>query len=193
MSLRPGMVEVIAALRRTTGAAAGSLDDDTLQALCDARAQVSTTELLTAVRWDDDSVDWAWAERVVERTPALFVVYAAHAFDSPLAVADEAFDFERAELTLPDTVQSRTGAVYMTYPYFPLPLIAVDVWRTLAAEAATTAVDIKTDNHDIKRSQTVAHYLKLAQNAQSIAGGDDGQTAKVRRLVRSDAPDDFPG
>lgn len=185
------MTEVVAALRRLTGADVTVLDDDTLQALCDARVETATTEPLTAVRWTASDVDWAWAQRTVERDPALFTVYAGAGLDAPLVVDSGAFNFERAEVTLADSVQSRLGQVHLTYSWFPLPLIAVDVWRTLAAAAAGGAVDIKTDNHEIKRSQVIAHYLRMAQAAGGIVGGSEGQPAQTRRLVRRDASDDL--
>jgi citrate lyase gamma subunit len=191
MAIRTGMLEVLAALRRVTGADAAVLDDDALQALCDARVQTATAEPLMPVRWTADQVVWAWAERAVERDAALFTVYAGGDLDTPLTVAGASFNFERAELTLASGLQERGGAVNLTYSWFPLPEIAVDVWRTLAAAAARDAVDVRTDNHEIKRSQVIAHYLKMAGAAQTVTGGTEGQPAQTRRMVRGDRPDDL--
>lgn len=70
-------------------------------------------------------------------------------------------------------------ARYLTYRVYDLDRAEADVWDKKAANVASR-FDVKTDNHDLKRSQLEAHYRTKAADARRRA------PARSRTRVRDD-------
>lgn len=73
------------------------------------------------------------------------------------------------------------SAYFLTYRAFDLDRAAADVWDDKAASVASR-FDIKTDNHDLKRSQLAAQYRAMAADYRRRAG------PRVSTRLRDDMP-----
>jgi hypothetical protein len=60
------------------------------------------------------------------------------------------------------TADQAGSAYWISYRAFDIERAAADVWEQKASNVAAR-FDIKTDNHDLKRSQLRASYLQMAQ------------------------------
>lgn len=79
------------------------------------------------------------------------------------------------------TFDASTGgtAYYLDCRNYDINRAAAEIWRQKAAHTAEW-FDVKTDNHDLKRSQAAAHCLKMAAEFERRAGPISVQ------MVRSD-------
>lgn len=82
------------------------------------------------------------------------------------------------------------GASYLlNYRVYDLNRAASEVWRLKAANVASN-FDIRTDNHDLKRSQKVKQYLDMAAQFDRLAASGSGGGAfgagRMVKLRRSD-------
>lgn len=78
------------------------------------------------------------------------------------------------------------SAFYLTYRSYNPEMAAADIWDAKAANIANR-FDIRTDNHDLKRSQLYTMYTKEAtkwRNRALASGGAGGSGFKM--LTRSD-------
>lgn len=85
------------------------------------------------------------------------------------------------------TASTDGGYHFLTYRTYNMNAAAAEVWRMKAANVAGR-FDVRSDNHDLKRSQLTAQYLKMADyydklSQQSSGGGSGGGRMKTSYRV----------
>jgi len=84
-------------------------------------------------------------------------------------------DYQRGRITFGST----TGGTvyYLTGRSYDLNAAAAEIWRKKAGHYAT-AFDVRTDNHQLSRSQIMTHCISMADYYDSLAGP---QVIEIRR------------
>lgn len=187
---RSGMTNLLLELRArcdagTADYASGGVThwtDDQLQQVLDRhRVDVPRELMVRAPEYTGGSAvyfnyGWrcAWAEEAASGTTIWRVE------DSAGSIAGTAlYTPEYAAQTLRFGANTGGVAYYLTYRTYDLDRAAADVWEQKAANVAGR-FDIKTDNHDLKRSQLRQSYLDMAASFRRRAG------AKASTWVRGD-------
>lgn len=123
--------------------------------------------------------DYYWQEANVEEAASGTTAFLVH--DSTgSAVAGTAYEVNYRARHLRFTADTRGTAYYLSYRSFDLERTAADVWDVKAGHAHSR-FDLRTDNHDMKRSQIFDRCVERAQHYRRQA------KARTSRLVRSDA------
>lgn len=191
MSARAGMTELIARLRAMT--ASGTADysvgtviywvDDQLQDILDQnRRDFRREPLQPEPTYDAGNVryyDYYFARRNLEGTASGTAAW---------RIEDGAGNTIAGALYTPNlnaqhllfSYNTLGSAYYLSGREYDLERAAAQVWEQKAADVADR-FDLKVDNHDMKRSQLHAHYLKMAAQMRSKA------KVTFTRLKRIDA------
>lgn len=186
---RSGMFELIRQLRQMTQAAddeyslAGEtyFTDDHLQdALDQYRADVYEEAIYPIERYISGATvyqDYFWNNGNVERAESGSAVWQLQDTNgSAVGTANYSVDYNVRRIRFGTPTDGSQYA--LTYAHYDMNRAAAYVWRLKAANVALR-FDVKTDNHDLKRSQLrktfiemAEHYDKLAQqNGDAGAGG----------------------
>ncbi len=96
---------------------------------------------------------------------------------SAVGTGQYSVDYDARRITFPTTTNGEV--LYLTYRTFNINMAIADVWDVKAANVSSR-FDVKTDNHDLKRSQLEGIYAKKAKEFRQKAGG------QVKQMVRSD-------
>lgn len=104
-----------------------------------------------------------------------------------VSTADYSVDYNARLIRFTNTTDG--GYHFLTYRTYNLNAAAAEVWRMKAANVAGR-FDIRSDNHDLKRSQLTAQYLKMAEYYEKLSqqgaasnGGSGGNRMKVSSRV----------
>lgn len=193
MAARAGMTELIAELRglcdagtadySITGVAVTFWSDDQLQDVLDGhRSDVRREPLLaTPDTIGGGSVvthDYYFRAENVEGTASGTAAWVVRDTTGAAVDADDYSVNLRAQ-TIRFTANTQGTVYVLTCRSYDIERAAAAVWEQKAGHAASR-FDLKTDNHDMKRSQVVEHCLKMAAQFRRSA------KAQVARRVRSD-------
>lgn len=96
---------------------------------------------------------------------------------SAIGTGSYSIDYDARRINFPTTTDGRV--LMLTYRTFNINLAIAEVWDTKAANVSSR-MDIRTDNHDLKRSQLEAAYTRKAKEFRQKAGG------QVKQMIRSD-------
>lgn len=190
MTIRAGMTTLIQRLRELASADEGEFalgggtywTDTQLQSKLDQRRTDVFAETLypTPIFVDGVSLylDYYWRGGNVEEAESGSAAWLLQDTNGgEIGTGEYSVDYDARRITFPASTE---GSAYMlTYRTFNLNQAAADVWDIKAANVANR-FDIKTDNHDLKRSQLEAAYSKKAKEFRQKAGG------RVKQMVRSD-------
>jgi hypothetical protein len=104
---------------------------------------------------------------------------------SAIGTADYSVNYDGRQIRF--TSDQAGTAHYLTYRHYNVYKAAADVWREKAANVASR-FDIRTDNHDLKRSQLRAAYLANATMYEEMANGatTGASGSRMVRMVRAD-------
>lgn len=174
MAARSGMHNVINDLRLMTdaGTAEHSVDgvdyytDDQLQRILDTYRADIYRELLTAqedyAAGSAQYRQYYWSQPHVEQaTSGTAAWYVTDGQGSVVGTANYAVDYDGHAISF--TANTLGSARYLTYRSYDLNRAAATVWKEKAAHVADR-FDVRTDNHDLKRSQLRKNYLDMAQS-----------------------------
>lgn len=178
---RSGMSHLISKLRALT--ASGTADysvsgttfwtDDQLQSVLDQwRVDFKARELVVSQSVDNGVVHWydyylrdyQWVEGTASGTAAWLLTDAIGG-----TVAYSAYTLNMDALHLQFTSDTLGTVYYLSGRAYDMYQAAGDVWEQKAADVADR-FDLKTDNHDMKRSQLYDHYMKMAKRYRAKGG-----------------------
>ena len=123
--------------------------------------------------------DYYWHKAEVEEYDAsnAEIFHLEDSLGSVVGTADYTVNYEARHIRFDaDTAGS---AYYLTYRYYDINRVASRIWKKKAGHVANR-FDIKSDNHDLKASQLVTHYLKMSKTFASAA------SPRSVKMVRSD-------
>ncbi len=123
---------------------------------------------------------YSWSRRWAEEAASGTAIWRVDDSAGSL-IGTASYTPEYGAQTLRFTANTGGSAYFLTYRAFDMDRAAADVWEQKAASVATR-FDIKTDNHDLKRSQLAQQYRDMAAQFRRRAG------AKVSQRVRDDMP-----
>lgn len=182
MTIRAGMTELIQELRLLCDAAADEFtlggqtywQDEHLQSELDKNRTDIRREVLYprasysggSVVYQDYYFRYPNAERLASGAPAWEL---EDGDGNAIGTADYTVNYEANHIRFgADT----TGNTYfLTYRSFNVNRAAAGVWEIKASNVASR-FDVRTDNHDLKRSQLKQHYLDMAKQYRKLAGGN---------------------
>lgn len=193
MAARTGMAALIMQLRTLAAAstdeytlgATAFWTDEQLQDVLDAHRQTITEPLASHPEMDNQTRRYTFAARDVEQ--------AASGADAWLVVDADGDAIEGADYTVNYAAREIVfaadtgGATYrLRCRVYALKRAAADVWDAKAAHVAGR-FDIKTDNHELRRSQLRTSYLAMARQLRDEADAADADNApRYVRIVRED-------
>ena len=192
MAARVGMATLIIELRSRCDAGTADYSsggqtfwtDDQLQTILDShRADVKRERLLMSADQIGGSAiyqDYYWGHEWVEEMGSGTAIWRVDD-SSGSAVGTTLYTPEYRAKHLRFAANTLGTAYYLTYRVFDLDRAAADVWEQKAASVAMR-FDVKTDNHDLKRSQLVQQYRDMAAQFRRRAG------ARVSMRLRDDSP-----
>lgn len=191
MTLRAGMRELVTQVRQLSSAEldeftlAGQTywSDDHLQSELDKNRADVTREKLSIRSYDNagtvEYYDYYFVLGNPERAESGTAVWRVeNSAGSTIGTADYTVNYDAKHIRF--TANTQGSVYYLSYRAYDVNRAAAGVWRKKAANVSSR-FDIKTDNHDLKRSQLRAAYLAEAQALEAAAGG------REMRLIRSDA------
>lgn len=178
---RSGMSDLITKLRALT--ASGTADytvsattywvDDQLQSVLDQRRTDFRSLLLYADKtllnsaeyyYDYYIPDHEWLEGTASGTAAWLLT---NGTGGTVAYSDYTLNIDAKHLKF--TANQAGTAYYLTGRAYDLYRAAADIWEQKAADIADR-FDLKTDNHDMTRSQLYDHYTKMAARMRARGG-----------------------
>lgn len=190
MSARAGMGNLIQRLRELANADEGEFTlgggtywtDEQLQTKLDQQRRDIYAEALyptdTLINGESQYLDYYWRCGNVEEAASGSAAWLLQDSNgSAVGTADYSIDYDARKITFPASTDGET--FMLTYRTFNVNLAASEVWSVKAANVSNR-FDIKTDNHDLKRSQLEAIYSRKAKEFRQKAGG------QVKQMVRSD-------
>ena len=194
MAARSGMADIISALRGmceagtadyTLASFGTAWSDDHLQDILDENRFDVNEDMVTMPRYSGSTAeyyDYYFQSRPVERASsgsAVFHVY--NSAGSAAGTANYSVNYRAGHVEFTsDQGQTRWSVRARAYD---LNGAAAAVWRMKAAHYQALGFDVKTDNHDVKRSQLVDRALKMAEKYENASTGAYG----VLVLNRTDA------
>lgn len=180
--MRTGMGHLVEVLREYCNAGTADYSDDKLEALLD-RHRTDVDRVPLDMRWDTEPTatiyrDYHYPYAFVETVGSGTAVWRIE--DSTGALVDSAqytVNLNARQITF---VQNTGGAVYyLTCRAYDVHRAAAELWRMKKATVAAQ-FDVKTDNHDLKRSQLLQHYEDMARTYERQA------KARSVKVVRDD-------
>ena len=190
MAARAGMGSVISDLRLMTDAGTAEhsvdgvtyYDDDQIQRILDEyRRDIYREPMQMAEDWQAGSAQYRnyyWSQGAVEQTTGGTAIwYITDGQGSVIGSANYSVDYDAQQVVF--SANTLGSVRYLTYRSYDLNRAAARVWKDKAAHVADR-FDVKTDNHDLKRSQLGMKYM---QNAQAYLKA--AQPFNVR-MVRED-------
>lgn len=183
MAARSGMEHLITIVRSWANAGTAEYDDDAIQGVLDRhRADFRFQPLMArpyAVINDERYQDFYYPQRYVEGTASGTIAWRVQdSTGAAIDTADYTVNYDAQHIYF--TNDQAGSARYLTGRAYDVHRATAEVWRMKAADAADR-FDVKTDNHDLKRSQLYDHYMKQAERFERQA------PARVVTMVRSDA------
>lgn len=192
MAARDGMASLIIELR--TRCDAGTADyqvagsdfwtDDQLQSVLDRnRRDVKRETLMLAPELSGGSAiyhDYQWCREWVEEAASGTAIWRVEDSQGSL-IGTASYTPEYGARSLRFASNTGGTAYFLTYRSYDLDRAAAEVWERKAGHVASR-FDIKTDNHDLKRSQLVEQYRAMAVEFRRRA------PAKIATRVRDDMP-----
>jgi hypothetical protein len=192
MTIRAGMTTLVQRLREAASADEGEFalgggtywTDTQLQQKLDLQRQDIYAEVIAPTpTYNGDTVeylDYFWRFGNVEEAESGSAVWLVQDGSyNAVSTADYSVDYDARRISFPATTD---GANYLlTYRTFNVNLTAAEVWEIKAANVANR-FDIKTDNHDLKRSQLEATYTRKAQEFRKKGGAN----VRVKQMYRGD-------
>lgn len=122
--------------------------------------------------------DYCFSRRDVEREDSGSAAWLLQdSTGSVVAGSAYSVEYDAGRINFP--ADTRGTAYYLTYRSYNLNAAAADVWEQKAGHFAGQ-FDIKTDNHDLKRSQKYDHAVRQAEKYRRLA------PPKTATLVRTD-------
>ena len=190
MAARSGMATLIADARllADAGTAEHSVDgvtyydDDAVQRILDQhRMDVTRERMAFEAQYNAGSAeyyDYYWALPHVEEAASGTTAWViTDGNGSAIGTADYTVNYDAQQVRFDSNT---TGSVfYLTYHSYDLDMAVSRLWRDKASHVADR-FDVKTDNHDLKRSQLAARYMEKAQEYAGKA------RPKHVRMVRVD-------
>lgn len=173
MAARDGMSDLITRLRGMTDA--GTADytlaggtywtDDQLQSVLDRRRMdVYREKLITQEEYSNGTAfyhNYYFCESDVERLASGTVAWRVeNSAGSVMGTGSYTANYDSTHIRF--AADQGGSAYWLSYRKYDIERAAADVWEQKAASVASR-FDIKTDNHDLKRSQLRASYLQMAQ------------------------------
>ncbi len=191
MASREGMAELITEARLM--AEAGTADyiigggtywsDEHIQTEFDkTRLVINQEPLMNVSEFTDGTTtfqDYYWDKDNVERfgTVSPEIWHLEDVGGSAVGTADYTVNYDAQHIRFDtDTLGS---AYYLTYRSHDLNRVASTLWRKKAAHVAQR-FDMASDNHDVKPSQLIQHYLSMAKTYAMAS------SPKVVTMVRTD-------
>jgi hypothetical protein len=199
MAIRLGMTDLIQQLRQMAQAdiAEYTLGSETywadthLQAILDRHRMDTHQETVwpTEVFENGNTVyrDYYWQYGNVEQLSSGSAIWQLRDTDGvSVGTADYTVDYSNRHIQFGTATD---GSSYLlSYRVYDLYRSAAEVWRLKAANVASN-FDLATDNHDLKRSQKIKHYLQMAEQFERLAQGGSGSNpfgagrmVKLRRV-----------
>lgn len=190
MAIRDGMTDLVTELRRRADAGtaefqvgtANFYSDDHLQALLDRQRTDRRREALRLEpEYNGGTVEyrnyyWSgeWVERAETGSEAWVIETSA---GSAVGTADYTRNYDARQIRFN---ANTTGLTYfLSYRAYDLDRAAAEIWEDKASHVADR-YDIKTDNHDLKRSQLREQFLSMATFYRRRA------PARSRNRIRED-------
>lgn len=157
--------------------------DDQVQTELDKHRLTVRQEILTMVdEYTNGTTEWRdyyWSRPDVEQYDADNgeIFHLEDVGGTVVGTADYSINYDARHIRFnADTLGS---AYYLSYRSYDLNRVASTIWKKKASHVANR-FDIKSDNHDLKASQLVQHYLAMAKSYAKEAG------PKVVKMIRSD-------
>ena len=197
MTIRSGMTELVQLVRQyaQAGTAEYTLGTDTywsdahLQDVLDRnRTDAYRESLAYEITYTDANIaqyldyyfEYGNAERASSGSAIWQVEDAAGS-----AIGTATYDVEYGARHITFNNSTAGSALYLNYHYYNVEMAASDVWQMKAANVAGN-FDVRTDNHDLKRSQKFDQYMKMASYWRARALSSQGANTGESYLIRSD-------
>ena len=183
MAVRTGMSHLITIVREWASAGTADYDDDKIQQVLDRhradfRFQPLAVRPYQAVN-DTRYQDYYYPQRYVEAATGGSEVWRVQdSTGATMGTANYTVNYDAQHVFF--SADQEGSARYLTGRAYDVHRATADVWRMKAADVADR-FDVKTDNHDLKRSQLQDKYLKQAEHFERQA------PARIVTMVRSDA------
>lgn len=189
MALRAGMIENIRQLRAMSQATDSEyallgenyFTDDQLQTVLDRYRLDVYQEMIEPIPYSEHSTtiyrDYYFRNGHVEAASSGTLIWQLqNSSYNAVSTADYSIDYNAKLIRFSSTTDG--GYHFLSYRSYNLNAAAAEVWRMKAANVAGR-FDIRSDNHDLKRSQLTAQYLKMAEyydklSQQNADGGGKG-------------------
>jgi hypothetical protein len=192
MTIRVGMTNLVQRLREAANADTGEFvlgggtywTSDQLQTQLDRQRQDIYGEPIpptpTYVNGEAQYLDYYWRySNVEEATSGSAAWLLRDSNGSAIGTGSYSIDYDARKISFPATT---SGSVYnLTYRTFNVNLAAAEVWDIKAANVSRL-FDVKTDNHDLKRSQLEAAYTRKAKEFRQKSGAN----VRVKQMFRGD-------
>lgn len=181
MTVRAGMTNLIQRLREDASAATGEFvlaggtywSDDHLQRELDRhRREIYQEAMSPVVTYDNDGnpqyFDYYWRRGNVEEATSGSAAWELENVNgSAIGTADYNIDYNTQHIQF--LTSTDASLLYLTYRSYDMNRAAADVWEKKAANVANR-FDVKTDNHDLTRSQLFKQYMQMAAKFRRRAG-----------------------
>jgi hypothetical protein len=103
---------------------------------------------------------------------------------TPIGTANYSIDYNTAELIF--TANQVGSPLYLDYRKYNVYAATAEVLRMKIADARETDMDIKIDNHDVKRSQRAKGLVALLEYYEDLASGSSANVAIVSMSRKGD-------
>jgi len=197
--MRAGMYDLIQRLRQLAQASSDEYElhgdtyfsDDHLQDVLDRNRSDIYEEILEPipqfVAGETIYRDYPFAGTNAETAASGSAVWVLRDSDgSDVGTANYTVDYMNHRIRF--TANTDGGLRFLTYRNYNLNRAAAEVWRMKAANVAGR-FDVRSDNHDLKRSQLVKQYLDMAKYYDNLVmqgvsddGGAGGRMKTQRRV-----------
>lgn len=196
MAVRDGMTDLIAELRGLTDAGTAEYtvngeawwSDQQLQDELDRNAvwhnDVRLTEEIDYIGNDPTYLRYKLPSQWLEGTASGTAVWRlTNSAGSTFASSAFSINHALGELTM--AADQDGSAVYLTARSYKMYSAAASVWSRKAS-AYAGRFDVRTDNHDLKRSQLVNHARDMAKHYRNEAVQENLRMGSFTRMVRVD-------
>lgn len=168
---RSTMTEIIATLRQWTAADAVEYSDNALERIIDTwRIDVYRELMRPLIDPAPEGavyLEYRYKMPFMERHTGSEAIWRIEdAVGRVVPITSYVVNYDSRTVTFVATTEGAT--YYLTGRAYDLHRAAAEVWRSKMASVANR-FDVKTDNHDLKRSQLIEQYEKMARMYESRA------------------------
>jgi len=186
---RTGMSELISQIRAKTDAGTADYSiagtqywtDDQIQAMLDRQStpvRIRLSEVPENQQGTAIYRDYVWGDMEVERAGSGTAVWrVVDAGGTVSGTATYAINYDQKKIRFQ---QNTLPPMYLESQAFDLNAAAAQIWREKAAHYAAR-FDVSTDNHNLRRSQLMAHANEMAKHYERMSA------PRIVTMQRSDS------